>query len=75
MAALVSANAFHPNSTLPPPDTRSVASPNARGTLQILWNCLSLIILSTLNVQHLNIPGIRTPATTLPARWLAAALP
>ncbi|KAH9217272.1 hypothetical protein DL95DRAFT_362168 [Leptodontidium sp. 2 PMI_412] len=50
---------FKPNCTLPPPNTNFVASPSTRGTLSILWNCLSIIILCTWNIQHLNIPARR----------------
>ncbi|KAH7370797.1 hypothetical protein BKA65DRAFT_489252 [Rhexocercosporidium sp. MPI-PUGE-AT-0058] len=53
------ATTFKPNCTLPPPNTNFVASPSTRGTLSILWNCLSIIILCTWNIQHLNIPARR----------------
>lgn len=48
---------FSPDCTLPPVNTTFVASPNTRGTLSILWSCLSVIILCTWNIQHLNIPS------------------
>jgi hypothetical protein len=54
-----SASTFTPNCTLPPNNTNYVSGPNTRGTLSILWNCLSIIILCTWNIQHLNIPAGR----------------
>ena len=50
---------FKPECTLPPPGTNFVSGPNTRSTLGILWNCLSIIILCTWSIQHLNIPVIR----------------
>jgi hypothetical protein len=57
--ALVSASNFKTNCTLPPPNTNFVSGPNTRGTLTILWNCLSVILLCTWNIQHLNVPSGR----------------
>ncbi|KAF8856180.1 hypothetical protein BDZ45DRAFT_727652 [Acephala macrosclerotiorum] len=57
---VVHATTFNPNCTLPTSSTTFVASPNARGTLSILWNCLSIIILCTWNIQHLSIPACRS---------------
>jgi hypothetical protein len=63
---------FKPNCTLPPPGTSYVAEPNTRSTLGILWNCLSIIILCTWNIQHLNVPAIRPPANgVLQQMWWA----
>ncbi|CZR69923.1 uncharacterized protein PAC_19824 [Phialocephala subalpina] len=56
---VVHAATFSPNCTLPTSSTTFVASPNARGTLSILWNCLSIILLCTWNIQHLSIPACR----------------
>lgn len=53
---------FKPNCTIPPAGTNYVAGPNVRSTLTILWNCLSIILLCTWNIQHLNVPAIRPPA-------------
>jgi hypothetical protein len=54
----VGASSFKPNCTLPPPDTNFVSGPNIRGTTTILFNSLSIILLCTWNIQHLNIaPG------------------
>jgi hypothetical protein len=53
------ASPFHPDCTLPPPGTSWVAEPSTRSSSHILWNCLSVIILCTWNIQHLNVPGIR----------------
>lgn len=47
---------FQPNCTLPPPGPGFVASPNMRSTLDIVWSCLSVILLSTWSVLHLNVP-------------------
>ena len=56
---IAQAATFNPNCTLPSSSTNFVAAPNTRGTLSILWNCLSVIILCTWNIQHLNIPPRR----------------
>src|ERR1700760_2692335 len=49
---------FEPNCSLPPqPYANFVASPNTRGTLQILWSSLFTIISCTWTIQHLNVPA------------------
>jgi len=53
---------FHSNCTLPPDGTGFVLSPNARGTLDILWSCLSILVLSTWSILHLNVPTQSTPS-------------
>lgn len=53
---------FNLNCTLPPAHTTFVRSPNARGTLDILWSCLAVVVLCTWSVQHLNIPPQIRPA-------------
>ena len=50
---------FQPECTLPPPGTNYVSGPNTRSTLSILWNCLSIVVLCTWTIQHLNVPGLR----------------
>ena len=50
---------FTPECTLPPPGTNYVSGPNTRSTLSILWNCLSIVVLCTWTIQHLNVPGLR----------------
>ncbi|OIW23540.1 hypothetical protein CONLIGDRAFT_693431 [Coniochaeta ligniaria NRRL 30616] len=47
---------FQPNCTLPPPEPGFVAGPNIRSTLDIVWSCLSVIILSTWSILHLAVP-------------------
>ncbi|CAD0113521.1 unnamed protein product [Aureobasidium uvarum] len=47
---------FQTNCTLPTPDASFVESPNVRGTLDILWSCLSVLLLCTWSIQHLPIP-------------------
>jgi hypothetical protein len=47
---------FETNCTLPTPGTTFVESPNVRGTLDILWSCLSVLLLCTWSIQHLAIP-------------------
>ncbi|KAI3324013.1 hypothetical protein HD806DRAFT_496221 [Xylariaceae sp. AK1471] len=61
---------FKPNCTLPPPDTRYVSGPNTRGTLTIFWNSLSIILLCTWSIQHLNVPaGRRRTKSILQRLW------
>jgi len=61
---------FKPECPIPPPGTNYVAGPNTRSTLGILWDCLSIIILCTWNIQHLNVPAIQPRARgILPRMW------
>ncbi|KAF1981853.1 hypothetical protein K402DRAFT_218482 [Aulographum hederae CBS 113979] len=55
---------FTVNCTLPPPglDYRYVSGPNTRGTLDILWSCLSVLFLCTWSVLHLNVPVQSVPS-------------
>ncbi|KAH7397957.1 hypothetical protein BKA64DRAFT_673198 [Cadophora sp. MPI-SDFR-AT-0126] len=58
--SLVSATTtFSPNCTLPNVSTSFVASPNTRGTLDILWSGLFTIFICIWTVQHLNVPEQR----------------
>ncbi|PMD14871.1 hypothetical protein NA56DRAFT_582915 [Hyaloscypha hepaticicola] len=57
----IQASTFKPHCTLPPSGTNYVSGPNTRGTLTILWNCLSIIVLCTWSIQRLNVPAIRAP--------------
>jgi len=52
---------FHSIYSLPPEGTRFVSSPNARGTLDILWSCLSILVIGTWSILHLNVPPQSTP--------------
>jgi hypothetical protein len=54
---------FSTNCTLPPHGTIFVQPPNARGTLDIVYSCLAVIVLCTWSVLHLNVPVQITPAT------------
>lgn len=47
--------AFSPNCTLPD-HALFVSSCNIRGTLDIVWSCLSILVLCTWTVLHLNVP-------------------
>ncbi|OGM51105.1 hypothetical protein ABOM_000174 [Aspergillus bombycis] len=47
---------FSPNCTLPPTAGRFVAAPDIRGTLDIVWSCGSILILSCWSIFHPNIP-------------------
>jgi hypothetical protein len=53
---------FHIDCTLPPHNTIFVHPPNARGTLDIVYSCLAIIVLCTWSVLHLNVPLQVTPA-------------
>lgn len=56
-------NHFSPECTLPSNETYSgfVSGPNARSTLNIVWSCISIIILSTWSILHLDVPAHVTP--------------
>lgn len=55
-------NSFSPQCTLPN-GTHSgyVSGPSARSTLGIVWSCISIIILSTWSILHLDVPADITP--------------
>jgi hypothetical protein len=66
------ASTFKPHCTLPPSGTNYVSGPNTRGSLTILWNCLSIILLCTWSIQRLNVPAIRVPEEhTVKKMWQA----
>jgi hypothetical protein len=47
---------FQPNCTLPATGGAFIQSPNVRSTTEIIWSCLSITILCTWSVLHLNVP-------------------
>src|SRR5215472_15089410 len=47
---------FQPSCPLPPTGTSVVSNPNIRSTFQILWSCITVLILCTWSVLHLNVP-------------------
>jgi hypothetical protein len=51
---------FKTNCTLPESVVTYVSQPNTRGTLDILWSCLGIVVLCTWSVQHPNVPELRT---------------
>ncbi|KAK1752636.1 hypothetical protein QBC47DRAFT_463181 [Echria macrotheca] len=65
------ASSFKPSCTLPPPDTNFVSGPGTRGTISILWNCISIFILCTWTIQRLNIPAARRDAGWVHKIWWA----
>lgn len=54
---------FYPNCTLPQAPPAFVSSPNIRGTLDIVWSCLSTIILCTWSILCLPVPPQFVPTT------------
>jgi hypothetical protein len=74
---------FKVECTLPPPGTTFVRPPDVRGTLDIVYSCLTIILLCTWSVMPLNVPtqyksrpGRQTHMRTLrrtlnKLRWLA----
>jgi hypothetical protein len=60
---------FHSNCTIPPEGTAAVASPSIRGTLEIIWGCFSLLLLSTWSILYLNVPPNSTPITDTQKYW------
>ena len=54
---------FSLNCAIPPDVVNYVSSANARGTLDILWSCLSVLVLCTWTIQHLNVPAQVRPHT------------
>ncbi|CAG8948237.1 unnamed protein product [Penicillium salamii] len=47
---------FNSNCTLPPNEVTFVTSPNTRGTLNIVWSCLAILLICTWSILHLNVP-------------------
>ena len=47
---------FNVECTLPPPGTTFVRPPDVRGTLDIVYSCLTIIVLCTWSVMPLNVP-------------------
>jgi hypothetical protein len=47
---------FQPNNTLPVKDEVFVSTPTVRGTLGIIWSCLTVLVLCTWTIQPLNLP-------------------
>lgn len=48
---------FKPNCTFPDGTPSGfVNNPNIRSTMQIVWSCIAIIILSTWSILHLNVP-------------------
>jgi hypothetical protein len=54
---------FKPNCSLPLESAAFVSAPNVRGTLGIVWPCISTILLCTWSIQHLNVPEPRVAKT------------
>ncbi|KXX73619.1 hypothetical protein MMYC01_210144 [Madurella mycetomatis] len=48
---------FYPNCTFPDDEAGIVATPDMRGTLDIVWSCLAVVILCTWVVLHENVPA------------------
>ncbi|KAL6909213.1 hypothetical protein GGI43DRAFT_394861 [Trichoderma evansii] len=51
------------NCTLPPEGANFVSSPEVRGTLDILWSSLAVLLVCTWSILHLNVPVQSVPAT------------
>jgi hypothetical protein len=52
---------FSGNYTLPPDGVNFVSSPNVRGTLDILWSCLSVLLICTWSIIHPAVPFQASP--------------
>lgn len=48
--------AFQTTCSSPPDPVTWVASPQVRGTIDILWSCFSVLLLCTWTIQHLSVP-------------------
>lgn len=68
---------FQTECTLPPDEPGIVASPDMRGTLDIVWSCLAVVLLCTWVVLHENVPAEGStdgPWWTWPRLFLSAYL-
>lgn len=54
---------FKVNCSLPTTPYHYISGPSSRGTLDILWTCLTAVLIATWSVQHLNIPAQRPEKT------------
>ncbi|KAJ9294246.1 hypothetical protein DTO271G3_7108 [Paecilomyces variotii] len=52
----MTAFSFSGNCTIPANITHYVSGPNTRGTLDIIWSSLSILVLCVWSIQHLNLP-------------------
>lgn len=48
--------AWLPECTIPTQNVNFVSNPQVRGTMDIIWTCLAVLVLCTLTVQHLMVP-------------------
>lgn len=55
---------FQPNCTIPPEPPAFVLGPNIRSTMEIVWSCISTLLLCCWSIQHLNVPVQTQPTTT-----------
>lgn len=55
---------FQPNCTIPPDPPAFVSTPDIRSTTNIVWSCVSTILLSCWSIQHLSVPPQFQPKTT-----------
>lgn len=63
---------FSPQCSLPTESVNFISSRNVRGTLDILWSCLTILLLCTWTVQHLSVPPQVTPQNK--KQWLRRML-
>lgn len=54
---------FQPDCTVPPEPPVFVVAPDVRSTMNIVWSCMSTILLCCWSVQHLNVPPQFQPKT------------
>ncbi|KAI0891990.1 hypothetical protein F4806DRAFT_506295 [Annulohypoxylon nitens] len=59
---------FSPLCTLPQQTAVYVVAPNVRSTLDIVWNCVSILILCSWSILHLNVPAQYTPRSK--SQWI-----
>lgn len=57
---------FDPACTMPPEGVGFVGSPHIRGTFQIVWSCVLVLVTCTWSILHLNIPP---QSTVRPGSW------
>ncbi|KAL8399253.1 hypothetical protein RB596_007902 [Gaeumannomyces avenae] len=66
---------FTPNCTFPTAYLGFVQAPPIRGTMEIVWSCLSVILLCTWSILHLNVPPQHKPrGWRQKMRWKLALL-
>ncbi|KAH8694102.1 hypothetical protein BGW36DRAFT_384373 [Talaromyces proteolyticus] len=65
---------FDPQCTAPNESTNFVASAEVRGTMDIVWSCLSVLILCVWSIHHFCVPNFVKNESSSQGNWMKKAL-